>query len=282
MKLSDINPHIRYAAIHYYHVQKDFDSICYDCRLFFIKEGHGHVVANGLEYTFKSNTALYFPSGTKYRFHPDKSCDRFITTVINFDLVNTFCQWKKSLGTASADNFVPEKLISYPMPQEFTSIISKQVPSIAPFLDKCCEEFLLQNPMYRETSSALLKFCLIDIIKSIEKSRNSDRLAPILNYIHENYFDVTLSNESIAELFSYHPYYLSQMIREHTGLSLHQYLISYRIKMSKKKLITTNEPINTIAWKSGFTSTAYFIKLFKSKVGVTPNTYRKERMYSLY
>ena len=37
MKLSDINPHIRYAATHYHHVQKDFDSICYDCRLFFIK-----------------------------------------------------------------------------------------------------------------------------------------------------------------------------------------------------------------------------------------------------
>jgi len=136
--------------------------------------------------------------------------------------------------------------------------------------------------MYRETSSALLKFCLIEIIKSIEKSHNSDRLLPILNYIHENYFDATLSNESIAKLFGYHPYYLSQMIREHTGLSLHQYLISYRIKMSKKKLITTNEPINTIAWKSGFSSTAYFIKLFKSKVGVTPNTYRKERMYSLF
>ncbi|MBE6761313.1 MAG: helix-turn-helix transcriptional regulator [Ruminococcaceae bacterium] len=37
-----------------------------------------------------------------------------------------------------------------------------------------------------------------------------------------------------------------------------------------------------MAWKSGFSSTAYFIKLFKSKVGVTPNTYRKERMYSLF
>lgn len=282
MKLSDINPHIRYASTHYYHAPKDLDSICYDCRLFFIKEGKGYVVANGSEYQFKSNSVLYFPSGTTYHFYPDKGCSQFVSVVINFDLVNTFCDKVKSLGTASINNYIPEKQVVYPMPKEFATIISKKVPSVAPLLEKCCEEFLLHNPMYRETASALLKLCLIDIIKNVENNQDNDRIHPIINYIHENYFDTSLSNESIAELFNYHPYYLSQMVREHTGLSLHQYLISYRIKMAKKKLLTTNDSINTIAWKSGFSSTAYFIKQFKSKTGMTPNTYRKARIDSLF
>ena len=282
MKLSDINPHVRYASVHYYHIKKDFDSICYDCRLFFIKEGNGYVLANDCEYPFANNTVLFFPPGTKYHFYLNENCKRFISIVINFDLVNTFSHKEKSLSTASEKNFVSEKLITYPMPQEFATIISKKIASALPYLDKCCEEFLHQNPLYRETSSALLKLCLIDIVKNSEKKRESDRMLKVLNYIHENYSDSSLSNDSVAKLFNYHPYYLSQLIRQHTGQPLHQYLISYRIKMAKKKLITTNEPVGTISWKSGFPSTAYFIKQFKSKVGVTPSTYRKERMDSIF
>ena len=93
---------------------------------------------------------------------------------------------------------------------------------------------------------------------------------------------LTTTNASIAERFNYHPYYLSQMIKQHTGQSLHQYLIAYRIKMAQKKLTTTNDPISTVAWKSGFQSPAYFIKQFKAHVGVTPNVYRKEHLRVLF
>lgn len=282
MKLSEINPHVRYASVHYYHVDKPFDSICYDCRLFFIKEGIGHVMANGSEYPFASNTALFFPAGTKYHFYPDKRGSNFVYVVINFDLVNTFSHLQKSLSTASEKNFAQEKLITYPMPPEFSAVFCKKTPSIAPVLDKCCEEFFAQSPLYREVSSALLKLCLLDFVRICEQSQETARVLPILDYIHTTYADITLTNESIAERFNYHPYYLSQMIRQHTGQSLHQYLISYRIKMAKKALITTNDLIGTIAWKAGFQSPAYFIKQFKSHVGVTPNVYRKEYMHTMF
>ena len=282
MKLSDINPHIRYASVHYYYVEKPFDSICYDCRLFFIKEGSGHVTANGVQYPFTANTALFFPAGTRYHFYLQKNCGNLVSIVINFDLVNAFSHLHKSLGTASEKNFAPEKLITYPMPAEFSAVLAKKVPTIAALLNKCCEEFLLQSPLYREVSSALLKICLLDLVRVCEQDQESARVLPVLDYIHENYPDTALTNESIAKLFNYHPYYLSQMIRQHTGQSLRQYLIAYRIKMAKKKLITTNDPIGTVAWKSGFLSPAYFIKQFKAQVGVTPNTYRKERMHSLF
>lgn len=282
MKLSDINPHIRYASIQYCSAEKPLDSICYDCRLFFIKEGNGHVMVNGSQYLFSSNTALFFPAGTKYHFYPDKKQGNFVFAVVNFDLVNTFCHLQKSLSTATEKNFIPEKLITYPLPLEFNSVIVKNIPSMAPILDKCCEEFFVQSPLYREVSSALLKLCLLNLVRIREQNQATAKAMPVLDYIHENYADPSLTNESIAEQFNYHPYYLSQMIRQYTGQSLHQYLIAYRIKMAKKKLITTNDSVSTVAWKSGFQSPAYFIKQFKSHVGVTPNAYRKEHMYALF
>jgi len=282
MKLSDINPHIRYASIQYYPPDKPLDSVCYDCRLFFIKEGNGHVAVNGSQYLFSGNTALYFPAGTRYHFYSDKDHGKFIFAVINFDLVNTFCHLQQSLSTATVKDFIPEKVVTYPLPTEFNSIIVKNMPSIDPILDKCCEEFFIQSPLYREVSSALLKLCLLDLVRICEQNQESARALPILDYIHANYADATLTNASIAERFNYHPYYLSQMIRQCTGQSLHQYLISYRIKMAQKKLITANDPISTVAWKSGFQSPAYFIKQFKAHVGVTPNVYRKEHLRVLF
>lgn len=279
MNLTDINPHIRYASIHYFHINKPFDSICYDCRLFFVKEGNGHVTTGNSEYRFSPNSTLFLPAGTQYNFHVDRNCSKFECIVINFDLINDFNYLSKSLGTDSVNNFRPDKLVSYPMPTEFASAFLRNAPAAAELLEKCCKEFLIQNPLYREISSAFLKAYLLDLVRNFDQGLDSSKITPILEYVHTNYADTTLSNETIANLFNYHPYYLSQMVRQHTGQSLHQYLISYRIRMAKKKLITTNDPISTIAWESGFQSPAYFTAQFKAKVGVTPNTYRKEHMH---
>lgn len=280
MKLSDINPHIRYAFTHYFHnyVEQPFDSICYDCRLFYIKEGNGYVTANDERYSFSANTALFFPAGTQYHLYLDRNSRAFTSEVINFDLINEFNHIEKSLGTASTNHFFPERVISYPMPPEYSAPFATSTSSIAALLAQCCKEFLTQGPFYRETASALLKLCLIQLVRSSEQDRETKKILPVLKYIHENYSDVTLTNETIAGHFNYHPYYLGQLIRKHTGQPLHQYLVSYRIRMAKKKLITTDDSISSVAWKSGFQSPAYFIKQFKAHVGVTPSTYRKERV----
>ena len=281
MKLSDVNPHIRYAATHHYFLNKAFDSICYDCRLFFIKNGNGTFTANGRKYTFSNHTTIFLPPGTKYRFYPENGGHGFVLVVINFDLINSFCQLSKSLGTASEKNYDPAKVIAYEMPEEMPSVFVKKASTVAEFLDKCCEEFLVQNPLYRETASSLLKLCLIELVRSSQTDK-LDKIAPILDYIHGNFSDSTLTNQTIAAQFNYHPHYLSLMFKTHTGRSLHQYLIDYRIKMAKKSLITTDEAISTISWKSGFPTTAYFIKIFREKVGITPGSYRKDRLQQLF
>ena len=69
---------------------------------------------------------------------------------------------------------------------------------------------------------------------------------------HSSYHNTTQTNEYIATTFNYNTGYLSQMMKDYTGKSLHQYLISYRLKIAKENLITTDDSINTITWKSGF------------------------------
>lgn len=282
MKLSDINPHIRYASIHYYHFHKPFDSICYDCRLFFIKNGAGHAIADGREFSFSANTVLFFPPGTKYHFYPNKSSTNFVCIVLNFDLVNDFSHLAKSLGTASEHDYHPEQRILYPMPEAYSAAFASVHPSAAELLEKCCDEFTVQPPLYREVASTYLKLCLLELVRNIHRGKGSDKLLPIMDYLHTHYADPDLSNTSIANRFNYHPYYLSQIFRQYTGQSLHQYLISYRIKMAKKELVTTNAPVSTVAWRVGFSSPAYFTAQFKANTGTTPTAYRKDHMDFLF
>lgn len=282
MNLSEINPHIRYAAVLYHYLEKHSDSICYDCRLFYAKNVNGICRINQLQYEISNNTVIFLPPGTRYHLHLDMGLEKPEFVVINFDLIYDYSHKDKSLGTASPDTFVSEQVISYPMPQEFSAPFSKKATDSMGLLSKCCDEHLTQNPYYRETASSLLKLFLMELIRTNQSDTFSAKIEPILDYIHHNYQTSDLSNSQIASLFNYHPYYLSQLFSQYTGKSLHQYLIQYRIKIAQKNLISTNDPVHVIAWKSGFQSTAYFIKLFKEQVGVTPKAYRDNHMALLF
>lgn len=282
MDLTQLNPYIRYGAIHSTYKHKPFDSICYDCRLFFFREGSGFIFANGVQYPFRSGTVFYLPPGSRYRFHLDAASKSFSLVVINFDLISDYSTISGSLGTASERNFDPTRLILYDKPVEFSGILSSHLPDLENSLRQIAEGFLMTAPLYRETASALLKLALLEMLRSNSMDESSHRTNPVLEFIHANYSDPGLSNQTVAEAFGYHPYYLSQLVKHATGQTLHQYITAYRLRMAKQYLVTTDLAISTIAWKTGFQSTAYFIKIFKRELGVTPGTYRKNFAHILF
>jgi len=90
-----------------------------------------------------------------------------------------------------------------------------------------------------------------------------------------------MTNEELAAQFHYHPHYLSKIMKEEIGFTLHQYIIYNKIVNAKKLLISTNLSIEVIAWKVGFSSTSYFVKMFHRETGKTPKQYRakKQKIY---
>jgi len=278
MQCSELNPHIRYAAVQSGPFRKAEDSICYDCRLFFVKEGEGMIIADRVEYPLSRSSAVFLPPGTRYHFYFRKEYSVQKIIVLDFDLINDYNELRECLHTASVTTFEPQRVVTYERPEQFITPFVKITPELYDPLMKCCEEFLMQNPYYREAASALLKSCLIGMIRNFSAGTEYQKITPILEYVHSNYQNADLTNEDIADYFNYHPYYLSRLIKNCLGISLHQYLIQYRIKIAKKNLITTDDSINDISWKSGFHSTAHFIKTFKEETGSTPGKYRKKHL----
>lgn len=282
MLFSDINPHIRHARLH----REAFNisqktSKCYDCRLFYFDNISGHITANGEKYNIINKTFIFLPPETEYLISINFS-ENSVFAVLNFDLTNKHCRIKNSLGTPDISTFDHTLIPEYTLPKNLSAPVIRTLPQTERMMFNCIDNFILKNSYYREQSSALLKLILIELVKPDSGTAHSELCKNVLKYIQENYFDVSLTNEQIARSFSYHPYHLSNIIKEETGKSLHQFLIYYRIRNARDLLVTTKLDIAEIAWRSGFDSPAYFTKMFKQNVGITPREYRRQNFNNAF
>lgn len=69
--------------------------------------------------------------------------------------------------------------------------------------------------------------------------------------------------------------YLSDLLRNITGLNTQQYIQNHIIEKSKQLLSTTSLSVNEIAFSLGFEYSQSFSKLFKKKTNLTPLQFKK-------
>ena len=138
-------------------------------------------------------------------------------------------------------------------------------------------EYLEKKNYYSEIISGIFTSVLYKIERicmTVSENDSADnRIDEIIKYITENYMS-DISNEKISEYFNYHPNYINKLIKRHTNMSLHQYVLSYRLSVSLKLIQTTVIPISEIAAMSGFNDFSHFSKYFKKKIGRNPTDFR--------
>lgn len=93
-------------------------------------------------------------------------------------------------------------------------------------------------------------------------------------YIEGNYMnDITLSDIIGAAGVNHST--LTEQLKSETGMTAMQYLMYYRVIVSKKYLTFTDLPIKTIAFRCGFKTVQHFSRVFKAHTGTTPAAFRK-------
>ena len=68
--------------------------------------------------------------------------------------------------------------------------------------------------------------------------------------------------------------YFGDLVKKETGKSPQEYLHERIIEAAKEKLFDPNKSISEIAYEIGFKYPAHFTRLFKQRVGQSPNEYR--------
>ena len=70
------------------------------------------------------------------------------------------------------------------------------------------------------------------------------------------------------------PVYLNEIVKDITGQSSGQYIKNEIVLLAKRELFHTSDSIKEIAYRLGFTDSAYFTRLFTDVAGVSPGKFR--------
>jgi AraC family transcriptional activator of pobA len=101
------------------------------------------------------------------------------------------------------------------------------------------------------------------------------KMEEVLNSYFENGNDHLPTVQNIADELNLSPTYLSDLLKNLTGLTAQQHIHEKLIEKAKELLSTTNLSVSEIAYQLGFEFPQSFNKLFKKKTDLTPLKYKQ-------
>lgn len=152
--------------------------------------------------------------------------------------------------------------------------------------DRELDEILqrIQNKYYedREESRWYLKAYIYELVAflfahsfvMLSPGVQVKKIASVVRYIDEH-FRHPITLDDICAGAGYNKYTVCHTFREVTGQTVFAYINFLRIQAAAKKLAEKNRTITEIAAECGFSSAAYFNRVFKTVMGSAPSQYRK-------
>lgn len=98
--------------------------------------------------------------------------------------------------------------------------------------------------------------------------------ARVMQWIEEHY-PQKFRLEALAADVGLSASYVSRLFRQQTGGSIHEYLLTRRVKRACELLRGSDSAVAEISRQAGFADSPYFITCFKKMMGQTPLAYRK-------
>lgn len=95
-----------------------------------------------------------------------------------------------------------------------------------------------------------------------------------LNYIHTNYTS-KIKQEDIAQELHISVRYLSKLFKNYMGITLSNYINTYRVNRSIELMKDTDYTLTEIALLVGFKDSQHYSKVFMRMVNETPSHYKK-------
>ena len=102
----------------------------------------------------------------------------------------------------------------------------------------------------------------------------SDHLTIVFNYIEAHYYQAISLND-VAQAAGYSPAYLTTLLSKQTGRSVKDWILERRMAQARHLLQKTQHSIKQIAHQVGYPDAGYFVRYFRQKHGIPPQSWRK-------
>lgn len=241
-----------------YHWHDEYEFLC-------ITKGECECIINGKSIILKNGQAILVNSGELHTINSGKD-GQFFAVVFHPYVV-----------FGSEFNHFHLKKLSY---NRIYSNTNKSETEIISLLNEIYSEFFNRHFGFELTLKALIIKIFGAIYKNklytIKESKTPydfDNFANILQYIHHNFSEKLLLDD-VATYANFSKSYIIRLFKKNTGKTFSSYLNSYRIYKAVEMLRETDKNILEISEACGFNNVAYFIKIFKQNMKITPYKYR--------
>lgn len=111
-------------------------------------------------------------------------------------------------------------------------------------------------------------------------SPESKRMDKVYEFIKENYRS-KITAQQVASMVNMSESAFSHFFKKSTKRSFSKFLIDTRLGEACKLLLETQDSVNEICFRCGYTNLSNFNRLFKKYIGMTPVAYRRQLSYEL-
>ena len=238
---------------------------CYE--MLFVRAGSGVIMVKNKLFPIKPD-GLYFINGMDIHCSSPENPDEYIRSklVIESAYINHIARLS-GLSEVIDDLFIKSGGL-YVRPCDVEAIDAELLKMDAALSD---------NTIYTgaQVTSALLHILILaHSDKSAYSPAISNKVSSVLDYINHR-IEQKITLDEISAHVHMSKYHMCHLFKETVGMTVNEYTLSRRISIAKKKLLFTSLPISEIALSSGFSSFAYFSKIFREHEGVTPKEFRK-------
>lgn len=124
--------------------------------------------------------------------------------------------------------------------------------------------------------SARLYELLMTIHSVLKRSRveTAPRLGRALELLSERAADRSFTVETMARRLGISREHLARQFRASAGLSPSDYLTQHRLRLAAQQLRSTDDKLEAVARRCGFSGANYLCRVFRRHVGVTPAQFR--------
>ncbi len=275
---TQINPYVRFAGYRdgYSNLYKR-TSYARDCRLFYFTKGRVILMIDKAEWTFEQGDVLMLPPMCPYKVERETDCAFYL---VNFDYLISEKTPERAIPVSFSPDCSPVQKVCFRDLPQLDEPLKISVSGLEPLFSNMTSLYKEKTFYFRSEMNAYFSLILSQLFEHILSHKNDKAISDIIEYVNGNYMK-PLTNKAVGEHFHYHPNYVNRLFVRHTGLSLHKYLINYRIDTAIIMLLSGTDSITEIASKTGWNNVGHFSGYFKKITGCSPSCFRERGMYYL-
>ena len=242
-------------------------------QLLYIRDGAGDAILSGSTVPLAAPCMVTMPPGASHGYRFTRNVDGFVVTVVS-DHLRLTAEFRKRAAHWLA---VPQVI----------SINLSDGDYIDATIRRLSEEFEAR----RSGRNDLIETYLATLLMLTGRQANpqdSDagtdarqaRVETLKELIGRN-FRKQMPASAYARLLNLSPTHLNRIVREVTGMTVHDLIMSRVIDEARRALVFTPATIQQVADSLGFSDPAYFSRCFRKRTGHTPGAFRREERRKL-